>query len=61
MNMTITLNMDNASFEDPNLEVSRILRHLAECLALSDSYIKFGERRSLLDANGNEVGTMEVA
>lgn len=59
MKMIITINMDNAAFDgEPGVEVSRILRKLA------DEYVESGcdlARYKLRDINGNIVGRVEVA
>ena len=55
MDITIDIQCDNAAFEDnPEQEVARILKELAERIAygLSD--------RNLKDINGNTVGNMYV-
>lgn len=60
MRYTVTIEMDNAAFEDaPGEEVARILRALAD---LEDGHPHFapGHEQALLDANGNEVGTADV-
>ena len=56
MNITITLNTDNAAFEDdPGAEVARILRELAR--RTEQGFINVGLR----DSNGNMVGQCEVS
>jgi len=59
MKLVITINMDNAAFEDAGSEAARILRELAfeleSCAELSN-----GTNVSLHDANGNKVGMAEV-
>ena len=53
MEATITVNMDNAAFEDGNdgrTEVSNILRELAHNITEGNNY------NPLRDANGNTVG-----
>ena len=57
MNITITLNTDNAAFEDdPGAEVARILRRLANDLALQCQ----DGTTNLRDVNGNKVGICEI-
>ena len=59
MTITITINCDNASFEDAGIstEAGRILRKLAKDLEGG----VLGEHENLFDYNGNRVGQMEVA
>lgn len=58
MNIVITINTDNAAFEENPNEVSDILHQLADnCAEGSFKYIS-GE--SLRDSNGNTVGGVEA-
>lgn len=53
--ITITINTKNAAFdENENLELARILKELSERIENNDI------PRSLLDINGNKVGTIET-
>jgi len=54
MKATIKVQMDNAAFEDPAVELARILRDLAKHVENGDT-----ERR-LMDINGNHVGTFSI-
>ena len=59
MNITITINTDNAAFEyQAGLEVARILRDLARQVQNWPGRNKF--RLSCMDINGNKVGSLEV-
>ena len=59
MNITITLNTDNAAFEDdPGAEVARILKRLAG--ELEGVTLDAGDYAKLLDSNGNTVGRYAV-
>ena len=51
MKATITIEMDNAAFEDgPATELARILRALAKRVSDGPDYVP------LMDVNGNKVG-----
>lgn len=52
---TLTLNTDNAAFEDYSAEVARILRTAADRI---ENGVGAG---SLADANGNAVGSFNCA
>ena len=60
MDITITINCDNAAFEDDNggPEVARILRELAEACADGCGPPNLGG--SIRDINGNTVGQVTV-
>jgi hypothetical protein len=59
MKLTITMDMDNAAFEDgPGSEAARILRTLAQKIDGVD--LEIDDRVALLDVNGNRVGSMNV-
>ena len=60
MKFTITINMDNAAFEDGNAgpECARILRDLADECDTCD--MQPGPVLSLRDVNGNTVGEAVV-
>jgi len=60
MDIKITINTDNAAFEDyPEDEIARILHKIAdsieadECLLCVDNY-------PVIDINGNTVGSLNV-
>ena len=60
MDIKITINTDNAAFEDyPHVEVARILHKMANstesdgCLLCVDNY-------PVMDINGNTVGLLNV-
>jgi hypothetical protein len=57
MTAKITVEMDNAAFEDngPATELARILRDLAKHIEAGDT-----ERR-LMDSNGNHVGNFSIS
>ena len=56
MNCRITINMDNAAFEDsPASELTRIFRDLADRVAGGELPLIV-----LQDANGNTVGQFEI-
>ncbi len=57
MNIRITLNTENAAFEDsPDSEVARILHKLADWFETDPAGILDGDRVPLFDVNGNKVG-----
>lgn len=61
MKTEITIDMDNAAFEDaPGEELARILRDLANEIRRGGDWIDVGPDgngyRALVDANGNTVG-----
>ena len=57
MNARITINMDNAAFEDfLGSELARILRDLADRIEDGD----LADRIVLRDYNGNTVGQFEI-
>jgi len=59
MDITITINTDNAAFEDDRgAEVARILTKLARYIR--DNGPEYAHCRRLMDANGNAVGTVEA-
>ena len=60
MKLTLSINMDNAAFEDiPGVEAARILRDAANKVsdAQPDELLEF----RLSDANGNKVGSVIVS
>jgi hypothetical protein len=60
MEFTLTINCDNAAFEEhPPTEVARILRGLAE--RLEGLLIDAPFSGNLVDSNGNGVGGFEMA
>ena len=55
MDITITINCDNAAFEgDPVPEITRILHELIDDLDFSEG------KQKLRDVNGNVVGFYEI-
>lgn len=57
MKYTITINCDNAAFDpEPEIEVSRILKKLADDVVMHD----FQTKIILRDINGNRVGESEA-
>lgn len=54
MKATITVQMDNAAFDENgiNLELASILERLTDLLRQDSEFV----RRSLYDSNGNKVG-----
>lgn len=59
MQITITINTDNAAFEDnTETKVARILADFARKLA--DGLTNIGITTRLLDINGNTVGAVEI-
>jgi hypothetical protein len=55
---TLTIDCDNAAFEDhPGSEVARILKEVARKLPADD----LGSGFKLRDVNGNTVGKVEVS
>ena len=61
MQLTITINLDNAAFEDPK-ELGRILRGAAAIVDIADIRCELapGLESALLDSNGNSAGKMEI-
>lgn len=58
MNITITINTDNAAFQDfpgTELEVANILRELGNDIKTNDP-MELGTSKTLFDTNGNRVG-----
>lgn len=63
MRMTITMQMDNASFREsglPGVEAADILRGLADKIEGSEFVDVFDRHTKLMDTNGNTVGEMVV-
>jgi len=58
MKAELTVEMDNAAFEDNRFELSRILRELAD--TLENDEIKAGKKFALRDFNGNKVGALNI-
>ena len=55
MKFNCDINMDNAAFgESPEVELTRILKGITECLAFGDGY------GTILDINGNKVGQWSI-
>lgn len=62
MKLTITIQMDNAAFEDaPACELGRILGGLVDDLKNGQELQKAGDVVSLRDINGNTVGKARVS
>jgi len=59
MKLVISIRCDNAAFDPPGPEVSRILRELADSFAMED-LTPDSDFRSLRDLNGNKVGKVVV-
>ena len=60
MKATITINMDNAAFEElPSIELARILQKLAEHIS-GYELVYAPETYTLKDINGNTVGKMQI-
>ena len=59
MKLVISIRCDNAAFDPPGPEVSRILRELARSLEGED-LTPDSDFRSLRDRNGNKVGKVVV-
>ena len=61
MNITININTDNDGFQESmNGETARILERLSLRLNRDEIDIHIGERVSLFDSNGNNIGQLEV-
>lgn len=65
MKFTLSIDMDNAAFDDdqehgyaPRPEVARILRQQADRLEAGDYYT--GHSQTIRDVNGNDVGRGKV-
>lgn len=58
MQLTVTVNLDNAAFEDNPDETRRILLELAYRLELGRPDV--GWESPLYDSNGNQVGDAKV-
>lgn len=55
MKAKIEINMDNAAFDEPGIELGKILRDLAKHLENGDLRL-----RRLHDSNGNSVGELKI-
>jgi len=61
MKADITINMDNAAFEDnPDEELSRILMKLGKMLQ-SVPRLTSGDSFPIMDINGNKVGYLTIS
>ena len=61
MNITVNINTDNDGFQESmNGETARILERLSLRLNRDEIDIQIGERVSLFDSNGNNIGQLEV-
>jgi hypothetical protein len=54
MTAIIRINMENAAFDEPASELSRILREIAERVENGDSDF------TVMDINGNSVGSFNI-
>lgn len=62
MQITITINTDNAAFSDSmTAETARILRGIVAQLERDEIDIRPDQTVKLRDANGNRVGLLSVA
>ncbi len=63
MKLTLTIDMDNAAFEDGNAgpELARILRRVAASVKDDDASALVGYVGPLMDCNGNKVGKVQVS
>lgn len=59
MQFTLTVNMDNAAFEDANLELETILNRVTERVQYADLTNTWSF--TVYDSNGNKVGTCSVS
>lgn len=60
MKLKIDIEMDNAAFEDKELEAARILADLASRMETGQLGVEPGNRLALMDVNGNRVGEARV-
>ena len=60
MTFRISINMDNAAFEQQGAEVSRILQEVRNVCCQFESGIERMNGYKLLDVNGNTVGIVVV-
>ena len=61
MKLTLSIDMDNAAFDDsPGAEASRILHRLADKVGPMEASDALGTTWPLMDINGNKVGRAEV-
>ena len=59
MEVKITINCDNAAFEDaPEQELGRLLMELAQAIQVEP--MDYLDGRKIRDINGNTVGSLEV-
>lgn len=56
----VTIECENAAFENPDTEISRILENLANLIAGNVLSWKYNTKINLFDINGNHVGTAEA-
>lgn len=61
MTLTITINMDNAAFDNPSVELCRIFDGYIDSIVTADSVSDLPDEKKLRDSNGNTVGKAVVS
>lgn len=59
MQATVTIQMDNAAFEENSVELARILQDIASKIEQRGG-VAAGDSFVAMDLNGNRVGKLEV-
>ena len=59
MQATLTIQMDNAAFEENSVELARILQDIASKIEQRGGVVA-GDTFVAMDLNGNRVGKLEV-
>ena len=59
MQATLTIQMDNAAFEENSVELARILQDIAHKIEQRGGVVA-GDSFVAMDLNGNRVGKLEV-
>jgi hypothetical protein len=59
MQATLTIQMDNAAFEENSVELARILQDIAAKIEQQGGVVA-GDTFVAMDLNGNRVGKLEV-
>ena len=59
MQATLTIQMDNAAFEENSVELARILQDIADKIEQRGGVVA-GDSFVAMDLNGNRVGELEV-
>jgi hypothetical protein len=59
MQATLTIQMDNAAFEENSVELARILQDIASKIEQQGG-VATGDTFVAMDLNGNRVGKLEV-